>query len=181
MAVKRVMVGEIGRPHGVRGLVRLRAFTEDPAAIAAYSPLTDEAGTKRYAITLKGGDIAAIEGITDRDAAQRLTGTKLYVERDRLPPPDDEEFYLVDLIGLAAVTEAGDALGTIRAVEDHGAGAFLIIAGAAGEHLLPFTRAVVPVVDIAGGRVTVVPPGEIVVAPPRGESLRPDSGQENAA
>jgi 16S rRNA processing protein RimM len=171
MAVKRVMVGEIGRPHGVRGLVRLRAFTEDPAAIAAYSPLTDEAGTRRFALTLKGGDIAAIEGITDRDAAQRLTGTKLYVERDRLPPPDDEEFYLVDLIGLPAVTEAGEALGRIRAVEDHGAGTFLIIEGAAREHLLPFTRAVVPVVDIAGGRVTVVPPGEVLVRP----------GQEDAA
>ncbi len=163
------MVGEIGRPHGVRGLVRLRAYTEDPAAIVAYSPLTDESGTRRFAITLKGGDIAAIEGVTDRDAAQRLTGTKLFVERDRLPPPDDEEFYLVDLIGLAAVTEGGDRLGTIRAVEDHGAGAFLVVEGAGREHLLPFTRAVVPVVDIAGGRVTVVPPAEILVPPPAGE------------
>lgn len=163
------MVGEIGRPHGVRGLVRLRAFTEDPAAIAAYSPLTDETGAKRFAITLKGGDIAAIEGVTDRDAAQRLTGTRLYVERDRLPPPEDDEFYLTDLIGLAAVTEGGEALGSIRAVEDHGAGAFIIVEGAGREHLLPFTKAVVPVVDIAGGRVTVVPPGEIIVQPQPGE------------
>jgi 16S rRNA processing protein RimM len=173
MAVKRVMVGEIGRPHGVRGLVRLRAFTEDPAAIAAYSPLTDADGAKRYAITLKGGDIAAIEGVADRDAAQRLTGTKLYVERDRLPPPEDDEFYLVDLIGLAAVTDSGEPLGRIRAVEDHGAGAFLIIEGTAREHLLPFTRAVVPVVDIASGRVTVVPPDEILV--------RPQANEEHAA
>ena len=159
------MVGEIGRPHGVRGLVRLRAFTEDPSAIAAYSPLTDETGTQRFAITLKGGDIAAIEGVADRDAAQRLTGTKLFVERDRLPPAGEEEFYLADLIGLAAVTEAGEELGAIRAVEDHGAGAFLVVQGPRGEHLLPFTRAVVPVVDVAGGRVTIVPPGEILVPP----------------
>lgn len=163
------MVGEIGRPHGVRGLVRLRAFTEDPAAIAAYSPLTDETGAKRFAITLKGGDIAAIEGVADRDAAQRLTGTRLYVDRDRLPPPEDDEFYLTDLIGLAAVTEGGEALGTIRAVEDHGGGPFIIVAGAGREHLLPFTRAIVPVVDIAGGRVTVVLPGEIIVQPQPGE------------
>lgn len=169
MTVKRVMVGEIGRPHGVRGLVRLRAFTEDPAAIAAYSPLTDETGTKRFVVTLKGGDIAAIEGVADRDAAQRLTGTRLYVERDRLPPPEDDEFYLTDLIGLAAVTEGGEALGTIRAVEDHGAGAFIIVQGAGREHLLPFTRAVVPVVDIAGGRVTVVLPDEIIVQPQPGD------------
>jgi 16S rRNA processing protein RimM len=164
-----VMVGEIGRPHGVRGLVRLRAFTEDPSAIAAYGPLTDEAGTRRFAITLKGGDIAAIEGVADRDAAQRLTGTKLFVERDRLPPTEEEEFYLADLIGLTAVTDAQEDLGTIRAVEDHGAGAFLVVQGGRGEYLLPFTRAVVPVVDIAGGRVTVVPPGEIIVAPQKGE------------
>ena len=85
------MVGEIGRPHGVRGLVRLRAFTEDPAAIAAYSPLTDATGTRRFTITLKGGDIAAVEGVADRDAAQRLTGTKLYVDRDRLPATEAEE------------------------------------------------------------------------------------------
>nr|WP_246513893.1 ribosome maturation factor RimM [Neoroseomonas soli] len=170
------MVGEIGRPHGVRGLVRLRAFTEDPAAIAAFSPLTDESGTRRFAITLKGGDIAAVEGVADRDAAQRLTGTKLYVERDRLPAAEEEEFYLTDLIGLAAVTEGGESLGTVRAVEDHGAGAFLIVHGGAREHLLPFTKAVVPVVDIAGGRITVVPPGEIVAAPPRGTSTAPPHG-----
>lgn len=163
------MVGEIGRPHGVRGLVRLRAFTEDPSAIARYSPLTDESGTRRFVLTLKGGDIAAIEGVADRDAAQRLTGTRLFVERDRLPPPEEEEFYLADLIGLSAVTEAGEGLGTIRAVEDHGAGAFLVVEGAGREHLLPFTRAVVPVVDVVAGRVTVVPPGEIVVQPQPGE------------
>lgn len=173
MAVKRVMVGEIGRPHGVRGLVRLRAFTEDPAAIAAYSPLTDESGARRFVLTLKGGDLAAIEGVADRDAAQRLTGTKLYVERDRLPATAEEEFYLTDLIGLAAMTEEGETLGRVRAVEDHGAGAFLIVDGGAREHLLPFTRAVVPVVDVAGGRVTVVMPGEILV--------RPQAGEEDAA
>lgn len=167
------MVGEIGRPHGVRGLVRLRAHTENPAAIAAYGPLTDEAGTRRFAITLKGGDIAAIEGVTDRDAAQRLTGTRLYVERDRLPPPDEDEFYLADLVGLDAVTPEGGPLGRIRAVEDHGAGAYLIIEGDGREHLLPFTRAVVPVVDIAGGQVTVALPDEVIIAP--------QPGQEDAA
>ncbi len=86
-------------------------ITENPAAIAAYGPLTDEAGTRRFAITLKGGDIAAIEGVADRDAAQRLTGTRLYVERDRLPPPDEDEFYLADLVGLDAVTPEGGPLG----------------------------------------------------------------------
>jgi 16S rRNA processing protein RimM len=159
-------VGEIGRPHGVRGLVKLRSFTADPAAIAAYGPLTDESGTRRFALQLKADGLAAIEGIADRDAAARLTGTKLFVERDRLPPPEDDEFYLSDLVGMTGVGEDGETLGTVRAVEDHGGGAFLVLETLAGaELLLPFTRAVVPVVDIAAGRLTVVPPEEVVVPP----------------
>ncbi|MBX9701524.1 MAG: ribosome maturation factor RimM [Acetobacteraceae bacterium] len=163
MGPKRVMVGEIGRPHGVRGLVKLRSFTADPAAIASYGPLTDESGARRFALTLLAEGLARIEGVADRDAAQRLTGTRLFVERDRLPPPEEEEYYLADLIGLPAVTEAGVAIGTVRAVEDHGGGAFLILTDAEGrERLIPFTRAAVPVVDLAGGRLVVVPPDEVV-------------------
>jgi 16S rRNA processing protein RimM len=162
MAMKRVLVGEIGRPHGVRGLVKLRSFTTDPAAIASYGPLTDAEGRHRFALTLLADGLARIDGVTDRDAAQRLTGTRLYVERDRLPPPETEEYYLADLIGLAAVTEAGTPFGTVRAVEDHGGGAFLILEDLAGrERLLPFTRAAVPVVDLAGARLVVAPPEEI--------------------
>ena len=168
MGGKRIVVGEFGRSHGVRGLLRLRAFTADPAAITAYGPLSDEAGTRQFRLTLKGPDLVAVEGVSDRDAAQRLTGTRLFVAREALPPPDDEEFYLADLIGLAAVTEAGEALGTVRAVEDHGGGSFLVIEGA-NEMLLPFTRQVVPVVDIASGRLVVVPPAEVLVPPPEGK------------
>lgn len=166
----RILVGEIGRPHGVRGLVRLRAFTEDPRAIGLYGPLTDAAGTQRFAVTTLPDGIARIEGVTDRDQAAKLTGLKLYLERDRLPPPaDPEEFFLCDLEGLAAFGADGAELGTVLAVEDHGAGAFLVIGGAAGEVLLPFTRAVVPVVDIPGRRLVVVPPAEVDVPPQPGE------------
>ncbi|WP_043360686.1 ribosome maturation factor RimM [Belnapia sp. F-4-1] len=164
MAGTRILVGEIGRPHGVRGLVKLRSFTADPAAIAGYGPLTDEAGVRHFGITLLAEGLARVEGIADRDAAARLTGTLLYAERDRLPPPDEEEYYLADLIGLRAETEAGEGLGAIRAVEDHGAGAFLVLEGPP-ERLVPFTRAAVPVVDLAGGRVVVVLPDEVVVPP----------------
>lgn len=168
--VKRVIVGEIGRPHGVRGLVRLRAFTADPMAMASYGPLTDEAGTRRFAVTVLPDGIARIEGVADRDQAAKLTGTKLFADRERLPPPaDPEEFFLCDLEGLPAFAEDGASLGTVRAVEDHGAGPFLVVDGPAGELLVPFTRAVVPVVDIAGGRVVVAPPAEIVVPPQPGE------------
>ncbi|MFN9096434.1 MAG: ribosome maturation factor RimM [Alphaproteobacteria bacterium] len=168
MVGKHIMVGEFGRPHGVRGLLRLRAFTADPAAITAYGPLSDEAGTRHFHLTLKGPDLVAVEGVADRDAAQRLTGTKLFVAREALPPTDDEEFYLADLIGLRAVTEAGDLLGVVRSVEDHGGGAFLVVEGRQ-EFLLPFTRQVVPTVDIAAGQLLVVPPAEIVVPPEPGK------------
>ena len=148
----------------MRGLVKLRSFTADPAAIASYGPLTDEGGTRRFALTLLAEGLARIEGVADRDAAQRLTGTRLYVERDRLPPPEEEEYYLADLIGLAVVTEAGGPCGTVRAVEDHGGGAFLLLEDPQGrERLIPFTRAAVPMVDIAGGRMVVAPPDEIEV------------------
>lgn len=167
MGGKRIMVGEFGRPHGVRGLLRLRAFTADPAAITAYGPLSDEAGTRQFRLTLKGPDLVAVEGVSDRDAAQRLTGTKLFVAREALPPTEEEEFYLADLIGLRVVTETGELLGTVRAVEDHGGGAFLVVEGRQ-EMLLPFTRQVVPVVDIAAGQLVVVPPAEVLV-PPEGK------------
>jgi 16S rRNA processing protein RimM len=167
---KRVLLGEIGRPHGVRGLVRLHAFTADPKAIGAYGPLTDATGTKSYAVTPLPGGIGRIEGIADRNAAARLTGTKLYVARDRLPPAaDPDEFFLCDLEGLQAFDAEGTDVGIVRSVEDYGAGPFLVIQGAAGERLLPFTRATVPAVDVAAGRLTVLPPAEIVVEPQPGE------------
>jgi len=169
VAVRRILVGEIGRPHGVRGLVKLKSFTADPAAIASYGPLTDEAGTRRFALTLLSEGLARIEGVTDRDAAARLTGTRLYVERDRLPPPEEEEFYLADLIGLRVETEVGEELGRVTAVEDHGGGAILVVGDGKEERLLPFTRAVVPEVDIAAGRILAVPPDEILVPPQPGE------------
>src|SRR3954451_25408995 len=98
MAARRILMGEIGRPHGVRGLVKLRSFTANPAAIAEYGPLTDAAGTCSYAITVLADGLARIEAVADRDAAQRMTGTKLYVERRQLPAPEPDEFYLADLV-----------------------------------------------------------------------------------
>lgn len=165
MAAKgRILVGEIGRPHGVRGLVRLRSFTADPAAIASYSPLTDESGGRRIALALLSDGLARVEGVADRDAAARLTGTRLYVDRAAMPPPEDEdEFYLADLVGLRAETAAGEPLGRVASVEEHGAGAFLVLDGPP-ERLVPFTRACVPVVDTAAGKVVVEPPEETAAA-----------------
>ncbi|MCW8084499.1 ribosome maturation factor RimM [Sabulicella glaciei] len=159
-----ILLGEIGRPHGVRGLLRVRSFTAAPRDLAAYGPLFSEDGQRRFALTMLADDLARIEGVADRDEAQRLTGTKLFVPRDAMPEPEEEEFYLADLQGLEAVTEAGEALGRVRAVEDHGGGPFLVL-DSTPERLVPFTRAAVPVVDVKGGRVVVAPPDEVEAKP----------------
>ena len=168
MPDSRILLGVIGRPHGVVGLVRVTSHTADPAGLTAYGPLTDEAG-RRVTLRWRGEGIAevTVDGVKlpDRTAAEKLTNARLYIERSRLPAPEDDEFYLVDLIGLAAVDADGETIGRVVTVHDYGAGASLEIGRATGAAVLvPFTRACVPAVDIAAGRVTVVMPDEIVVA-----------------
>ncbi len=164
-------MGVIGKPHGVRGLVRVNAYTEDPAALADYAPLTDRAGRK-FALQWVGENIALLteltdagpRKITDRSAAERLTNTELYVPRSTLPEAEEEEFYLADLVGLAARDANGMELGRVTAVHDYGGGTSLEIAGAATSLLVPFTKAAVPVVDLAAGHVVVEPPVETAPA-----------------
>jgi 16S rRNA processing protein RimM len=160
MAAGRILLGVVGRPHGVRGLVRVHSYAADPASLEAYSPLEDDRG-RRWTLAWRGDGVAALldadgRALPDRDAAQALVNTRLYVDRGRLPPPAEEEFYLADLVGLRALDEAGGELGHVAAVHDYGAGASLEI----GPLLVPFTRACVPVVDLAAGRCVVVPPAE---------------------
>jgi 16S rRNA processing protein RimM len=165
---RRILLGVIGRPHGVRGLLRVTSYTADPAALAAYGALTDDAG-RRFTLRWQGEGIAEISELVDgtpvpvrdRTEAGRLVNVRLWIERDRLQPAGDDEFYLADLIGLAAVTEDGRELGQVAAVHDYGGGACLEI----GTLLLPFSRACVPAIDLAAGRLTVSPPAEIVVPP----------------
>ncbi|WP_029353578.1 ribosome maturation factor RimM [Bosea sp. 117] len=166
MPTDRILIARIGAPHGVRGEVRLFVFAGDPSALVAYGPLTDETGKRRFELTAlrpaKEHFVARLKGVDTREAAEALTNVGLHVARDLLPPPEDEdEFYQADLIGLAAQTAEGEAFGTVVAVHDFGAGDILEIAPAGGGKtlMLPFTKAVVPVVDMKGGRL-VVDPGE---------------------
>jgi 16S rRNA processing protein RimM len=158
----RVCIAQIGAAHGVRGEVRLRAFTEDPLSVSRYGPLETEDG-RRFEIEAvrpaKDMLVARLKGISDRGAAERLTNLRLYVARDRLPKPADGEFYHADLIGLAATTADGAPFGTVRAVHNFGAGDLLEIEPAAGGAtvMLPFTEGTVPSVDLARGRVVVAP------------------------
>jgi len=165
-AAPRVCVAEIGAAHGLAGEVRLRAFTTDPLAVTQFGPLETEDGREVAIATVRPGKdclIARLAGVADRTAAERLRNVKLYVARERLPAIDEPEtWYHADLVGLAAVVPDGSAFGRVVAVQNFGAGDLLEIAPAAGGPtvLLPFTDAVVPLVDVPNGRVVVNPPPE---------------------
>jgi 16S rRNA processing protein RimM len=165
-AARLICIARIGAAHGVRGAVKLWTFTEDPFAVKDYGPLSTKDGTRRFEVTsareAKGHLVATLKGITTRDEAERLNGLELYVAREKLPATDEGEYYYADLIGLAAVTEAGEPIGRVIAIHNFGAGDIIEIAPLQGATmLLPFTNAVVPTVDLAGGRVVIELPGEI--------------------
>ena len=159
----RICVGQILGAHGIRGMVKLASYTEDPEAIASYGDLTDEAGTRIFSVTLVGAAkdhwLAKVAGVEDRDAAEALKRTQLYVERDRLPPPDEDEFYHADLIGLRAELADGTAMGTVAGIHNFGAGDVIEIALPSGKRpLLPFDLQTVPEIDLTGGRLVIDPP-----------------------
>ena len=163
---RRIQVGVFGAPHGVRGELRLKSHTGDPLAIGDYGPLSDDAGRRFELTALRPVKddilVVRVKGVADRAAAAALTHVKLFVDRAALPQADEEEFYHADLIGLRAETQDGAPVGTVVAVHNHGAGDILEIAPEAGDTLLlPFTRAVAPVVDVRGGRIVVAPPAEV--------------------
>ncbi|WP_457798433.1 ribosome maturation factor RimM [Methylocystis sp. S23] len=168
MAKNLVLLGRFGAPHGVRGEIRLQSYTGDPLAIAAYGALTDKNGAKTFkllSVRPQGKDmlVARVEGVADRSAAERLTGLELYIAREKLPAPEDEdEFYLADLIGLRAERRDGGVIGVVVAMRNFGAGDMLEVSPLEGGEtlLFPFTKAVAPVVSVSEGRVIIEPPEE---------------------
>jgi 16S rRNA processing protein RimM len=162
----KICVARIGAAHGVRGAVKLWTFTEDSLAVQHYGPLTTKDGARQFEVThareAKDHLVATLKGIATREDAERLNGLELYIARDKLPETDEGEYYHADLIGLAAFTTADAPLGRVIAIHNFGAGDIIEIAPPHGTTmLLPFTNAVVPRVDLAGGRVVIELPEEI--------------------
>ena len=163
----KICVGVVVGAQGIQGAVRIKPFTDRPEAIAAYGPVTDEQGARRFEVKVlgqaRGVVTAELSGVKDRNAAEALKGLRLYVPRAALPEPEAEEFYHADLIGLAAERADGTPVGRVAAVLDHGAGTYLEIAPEDGGRplIVPFTRAAVPVVDLAAGRLVIEPPAEV--------------------
>ena len=163
-----VLMGRIGAAHGIRGEVRIQSFTENPVDLATYSPLqTNRSGltiTIKSARKSKNVIIARLEGINDRNDVEKLNGVELFVSRDQLPEHDeDEDFYHVDLIGLEARLKDGSTIGKVIAVPNFGAEDLIEIGTNSKSELYPFTKAIVPTINIAEGFLTIVPPDEIIV------------------
>ena len=166
MPPSQICVARIGAAHGVRGAVKLWTFTEDPLAVTRYGQLMTKDGARQFEVThvreAKGHLVAMLKGIATREEAERLNGVELYVAREKLPATSEDEYYHTDLIGLAAVNAAGEPLGRVIAIHNFGAGDIIEIAPPNGATmLLPFSNAVVPTVDLEGGRVVIELPDEI--------------------
>ena len=149
--------------QGLKGAVRVKLFTETPEALPAYGPLRDARG-RTYEVTAfrsgkPGEAVISFSGITDRASAEALKGVELFVAREALPAPAEEEFYHADLIGLDAQDSEGRVLGKVAAFHNYGAGDVMEIARPDGDSILiAFTRETVPTIDIAGGRIVVAVP-----------------------
>ena len=170
----RVCLGVIIGVHGIRGAVKIKPFTAEARDVGAYGPVADEAGhTFALRVTdARGGlVVASIKGVEDRNTAERLKGVRLYVDRAALPPPDDGEYYHADLIGVAVELEDGTFYGSVRSVDNFGAGDIIELQPAGGGKTvtLPFTRDFVPLVDVAGRRIVVCLPD---TAPDEGRNGR---------
>jgi 16S rRNA processing protein RimM len=159
-----ICVGAISGAFGVRGDIRLKSFCADPGAIADYAPLSTEDGTRQFDLKLtgqaKGVFTARISGVSTKEQADALRGVRLFAPRERLPGLPDDEYYYADLIGLSVVDTGGAPLGTVIAVQNHGADDLLEIKRPTGGDtlLLPFTRDGVPTVDLAARRIVADPP-----------------------
>lgn len=177
---RRVCVAQIGAPVGVRGEVRLKPFTAEPGAVARYGPLESEDGARRFEVIAArpAKDMLAVRfrGVDTRDAAEALKNLRLYVPRERLDPPAEDEFYHADLIGLDAMRPDGTMFGKVAGVPNFGAGDLIEITPAGGgpSVLLPFTKAAVPEIDLARGRLVVDPPYEAPDSP-----AAPDSDSDD--
>lgn len=169
MSPDLILIGIVGKPHGVRGLVHVRSYAEDPASLEQYETLLDAQG-RCWSLRWRGGDGVAelmdAQGrpLADRTQAQALVNMRLYVPREALPEPEEEEFYHADLIGMEAF-ENGVSLGRVAIVHDYGAGASLELAGGV---LVPFTRACVPQVDLKQRTLSIIRPTDVAGEEGRG-------------
>jgi 16S rRNA processing protein RimM len=163
-----VCVAVVAAAHGLRGVLKLRCFTERAEDVAAYGPVFDGSTRRQFELEVigpaPGGVLARARGIEDRNAAEALRGTELLVPRAALPELGPDEFYYSDLEGMEALRADGSRLGLVQGVDNFGAGDLIEVLADDGRRLsLPFTRRTVPSIDLAQRRLVVDPPEEVIV------------------
>ncbi|MEO9527105.1 ribosome maturation factor RimM [Roseibium sp.] len=157
---RKVLMARIGAAHGIRGEVRVKPFGSDPLSFADYGTLVTKDGSRSFEVekarVQKAVVITRFKGLTDRNQAEELNGVELYISRDQLPEPEEDEFYYSDLTGLAVIDQGGETLGKIAAVQDFGAGDLLEVRPQRGNTFyIPFTKDFVPEISLAEGQVRV--------------------------
>ena len=155
-----ICLAEITSAHGLKGAVKLKTFTALPTDLAAYKQLQDQTGRfftlRILSVTSPSSVIVSLKGIADRTQAEKLRGTRLYVDRAGLPPLEEEEFYYSDLTGMTVITTTHQLIGIVDSVQDYGAGAILEIKDATGSfYSTPFTKEAVPHVNLDTRQLTV--------------------------
>ncbi|MBL6772460.1 MAG: 16S rRNA processing protein RimM [Alphaproteobacteria bacterium] len=171
---KRLKIGVITSPHGVRGTVKVRSFTEDPDAFVDYGDVTTLDGSRTFDIAIvgdaKGTLLCEIDGVNDRDGAEALRGVELYILRDDLPDDlDDDEFYTSDLLGLETRNADGDVTGSIRGINDHGAGDIVDVIHQDGKvRSYEFSASNFPEIQLSDGYVVLSPPAEVTAQDEQG-------------
>jgi 16S rRNA processing protein RimM len=171
MSDSHICVGTISGSYGVNGELRIKSFCAVPEDIESYSPLTDESGARQFMLAIlrpvKNGFSARLPDVASKEEADALRGTRLFARREQLPSLPDDEFYHADLIGLEVYDTGGELLGRVKTVQNHGADDLLELqlSGTSTTTFLPFTKAAVPTVDLATGRIVADPPDGILPAP----------------
>jgi 16S rRNA processing protein RimM len=160
-----VLLGVVIGAQGLKGEVRVKTFTESPSRLAAYGPLHTKDGRALVVASAKAGKDCALvvfKGVIDRDAAEALKGTELFIKRSALPDTEVEEFYHADLVGLRAEDTEGRAIGTVKALHNFGAGDVIELVRDDGDEVfLPFTREVAREIDLKDGRIVIAAPEEV--------------------
>lgn len=162
-----LLVARVAGAFGVKGEIRITTFTDDPLALARYKALLRRDGSTALTITsariAKSGVVARAKEVATREEAEALRGLQLFISRDILPPPEEDEFYLADLIGMAIVAPDGAAIGSVKSVHDFGAGDLIEVLpeGGGATWWLSFTREAVPEVRLADRVLVAVPPAEV--------------------
>jgi len=167
--ISRICAAIVAAPHGVQGHVKLKCFLEEPAQLKQYSSFTDGTGRETFRITkvlsqVKDILIVALEGVTDRDKAEKLKGTKLMLSREQLPELSEDFFYHSDLIGLTVKSHKGQPLGKVHALYDFGAGDVLEVQLAQNEMaMVPFRKETAPIINLHEGIVVLSEQGEALL------------------